>query len=525
MTTAVETRVPAPAPARTSRIKLALIDRLPLLLILLLQVFLAYQLANTAFEDEALYVYAGHRELDFLLHGTPTYDTYASYFSGAPFLYPVAAAVVDTPFGLEGVRALSLLAMLGATAFVWMTARRLYGKPAAVVAAGLFAVAAPTLFLSRLATYDAPAVLLLALALWIAVRTARGPVALVLLAAPPLALAAGVKYASTLYLPTVVVVAVLAVPATAAVIRRRVWLRGAVRGLLLGGAVAGLIALGLDLAGPQLRAGLSQTTVNRAAGAEPVSNILRLSAVWGGWVFVLGAIGCVYVARRRTPEARRPGPVLLAAALTGTALLATAYQAHLGTSVSLHKHIGFGLLFAAPVAGAGLAGLARLDRLGTAGLRPALRAVPGLALGVCVLLAFYANHVVGPMYEGWPDSSGMVAALRPLVQQGPQHYLVEENEIPRYYLGDQVQPYEWLTTYFFQYTDKTGKSLVGLPAYQAAINDRYFDLVVLDFGPTAPVDAQITTALKGSGGGYHLVAKVPGKTSHGVQYYSIWQRS
>ncbi|MEY9839968.1 glycosyltransferase family 39 protein [Streptacidiphilus sp. EB103A] len=521
MTTAVETpHVPAEAPARAARLQLILVDRLPLMLILLLQAFLAYRLSNTAFEDEALYVYAGHRELAFLQHGTPTYDTYASYFSGAPFLYPVAAAVIDTGLGLEGVRAFSLLAMLGATTCVWMTARRLYDKQAAAVGAALFAVAAPTLFLSRLATFDAPALFLLALALWIVVRTAGGPVFLVLLAAPPLVLAAGVKYASTLYIPTVIVVAVLAVPAAAAV-RGRPWLRGAIRGPLLAVAVAGLIAAWLYAAGPGLRAGLSQTTVNRTAGTEPLTNILRLSAVWGGWVFVLAVVGVVYTALRRSPQARRPAPALLAAALTGTALLATVYQAHLGTSVSLHKHVGFGLVFAAPVAGAGLAGLARLDRPRTA----AAGAIPGLAIGVCALLAFYADHAVGPMYGGWPNSSRMVAAIRPLVQEGHQHYLVEENEVPRYYLRHQTQPYEWLTTYFFQYTDGTGQSLTGLPAYRAAINDRYFDLVVLDFGPTAPLDAQLTTALKGSGGRYHLVEKVPGATSSGTHYYYIWQRS
>lgn len=520
MTTAVETTyVPAGAPARTARLRLVLVDRLPLVLILLMQAFLAYRLSNTAFEDEALYVYAGHRELAFLQHGTPTYDTYASYFSGAPFLYPVLAAVIDTGLGLEGVRAFSLLAMVGATVCVWMTARRLYDKQAAVVGAALFAVAAPTLFLSRLATFDAPALFLLALALWIVVRTAEGPVALVLLAAPPLVLAAGVKYASVLYVPTVLVVAVLAVPAAAAV-RGRPWLRGAIRGPLLAVAVAGLIAAWLNAAGPVLRAGLSQTTVNRTAGTEPLANILRLSAVWGGWVFVLAVVGVVHTARHRTPQAWRPAPTLLAAALTGTALLATVYQAHLGTSVSLHKHVGFGLVFAAPVAGAGLAGLARLDRL-----RTAAGAIPGLAIGVCALLAFYADHAVGPMYGGWPNSSRMVAAVRPLVQEGHQHYLVEENEVPRYYLRSQTQPYEWLTTYFFQYTDRSGQSLTGLPAYRAAIDDRYFDLVVLDFGPTAQLDAQLTTALKGSGGRYHLVEKVPGATSSGTHYYFVWQRS
>ncbi|RAG85389.1 hypothetical protein DN069_12075 [Streptacidiphilus pinicola] len=488
----------------------ALRDRWPLLAVLALQIGLAYLLANTAFEDEALYLYAGHRELAFLLHHTPTYDSYASYFSGAPFLYPVLAALVDGALGLEGARALSLLFMLGATILVWMTARRLYGRQPAIVAAVLFGVSAPTLFLSRLATYDAMCVFLLAVALWLVVRLARANPAWVLCAAPVLVLAAATKYASALYLPTVVVAAALTVVAAGGS-----WARAAVRGGLLAAATVGLGWAAL-VAWPSLRQGLDQTTVNRATGAEPLANILRLSAVWGGWIAVLAVVGVVVAARSQSPDRPRLPGTLLAAALTVTASFATLYQAHLGTSVSLHKHVGFGLLFAAPVAGLGLASAARLNTA---------RAVPGFALGVCVLLAFYANHAVTPMYGGWPDSSGEVSALRPLVGPGSnQRYLVEENEVPRYYLAARTEPYEWLTTYYFQYTTKSGTSLTGLPAYRAAIHDGYFNLVVLDYGPTAALDRQLKAALRADPAGYRLVASVPGRTSHGTQTYDIWQR-
>ncbi|NED92617.1 hypothetical protein G3I76_72760, partial [Streptomyces sp. SID11233] len=48
---------------------------------------------------------------------------------------------------------------------------------------------------------------------------------------------------------------------------------------------------------------------------------------------------------------------LLGLLLTGTAFLAPAYQIHLQTEVSLFKHVGFGLLFAAPMAGLGMSRL------------------------------------------------------------------------------------------------------------------------------------------------------------------------
>ena len=94
-----------------------------------------WRLQNTAFQDESLYLYAGHREIAQLLHHTPTYDNYASYFSGAPFLYPVLGAAADHLAGLAGARALSLLFMLATTAMLHGLSRRLFGRPAALLAA------------------------------------------------------------------------------------------------------------------------------------------------------------------------------------------------------------------------------------------------------------------------------------------------------------------------------------------------------------------------------------------------------
>ena len=49
-----------------------------------------------AFEDEALYLTAGHQELAHLLFGVPLPSDYASYFSGSPVLYPILGALADT---------------------------------------------------------------------------------------------------------------------------------------------------------------------------------------------------------------------------------------------------------------------------------------------------------------------------------------------------------------------------------------------------------------------------------------------
>src|SRR5215469_13401781 len=65
----------------------------PLLIILALQSALSMRLiwSNTAFGDEALYLWAGHLEWAHWLHGEPIPD-FASYFSGAPVVYPPIGA-------------------------------------------------------------------------------------------------------------------------------------------------------------------------------------------------------------------------------------------------------------------------------------------------------------------------------------------------------------------------------------------------------------------------------------------------
>src|SRR2546423_13039763 len=104
--------------------------------------------------------------------------------------------------------------------------------------------------------------------------------------------------------------------------------------------------------------------------------------------------------------------ILLAGTLAGIALLATLYQAHLHKMQSLHKHLGFGLMFAAPVAGLAIAGLARLQH------RDVRRRVPGLALGMGGVLALYAGHAVKPLYGGPPDCSGTNDVIRPTGHDG-----------------------------------------------------------------------------------------------------------
>src|ERR1035437_8933564 len=155
-----DTALPGETTAASHRLKraatLRVPGRWPLVVVLAVQAVLSLRLvrADTAFQDEALYLWAGHLEWAHLLHGVPL-PPFPSYFSGAPVIYPPLGALADSLGGLVAARILSLAFMLGATVALWAIADRMFGRRAAFFAAALFAVLGPTLHLGSFATYDA----------------------------------------------------------------------------------------------------------------------------------------------------------------------------------------------------------------------------------------------------------------------------------------------------------------------------------------------------------------------------------
>ncbi len=184
----------------------------PLAVVLCVQAALSFRLvrANTAYQDEALYLWAGHLEWAHWLSGT-TFPLYPAYFSGAPALYPPLGALADSVAGLAGARILSLCFMLAATTLLWPTASRLYGRRAAFFAAGLWAVLGSALKLGAFATYDSMSLCLIALAVWLLVHAGqrRDETRWIAGAAIALVLANATTYASALFDPVVVAIAII----------------------------------------------------------------------------------------------------------------------------------------------------------------------------------------------------------------------------------------------------------------------------------------------------------------------------
>ena len=486
------------------------ISRAVLLAILCVQAALTLRMSNTAFEDEALYLYSGHMELAHLLHGAPLQGDYSSYFSGAPVLYPVLGALADDVGGLAAARAVSLLAMLGTTALLYSLTRRLFNERVGLCAAVIFSVTESALFLGHLATYDAPALFLLALATWIVVRTATFRWPVYLLAALPIALAVATKYASALFIPTIVALSGLA----AWPHRGRIAL---ISPAALGAAVAALLGGALYLAGPAYETGIRFTTTARAAGTAATSLLLRDSLMWGGLPFALAVIGAVAYARRaRTepgeliaPPGGRAWRIALGVTLTATALLAPADQIHIHTFTSLQKHIGFGLFFAAPFAGIGL------TRIIGDHFR---RAQVGIAIWGAALVIGMTQ--ADSLFNGWANSSGFISVMSRQLQPGA-HYLVEAYEVPIYYLRlhQDAQPDQFTLTYFISYTDRQGQTLTGSAGYVAAIKAGYFKVVAYNGESTPALDNVLATALRADPD-YRLASTVTSSNHNGVYY--VW---
>jgi len=425
-----------------------------LLSIMAVQALLCLRLihANSAFGDEALYLWSGHLEVAHLLHGAPV-PAFQTWFSGSPVLYPVAAAAADHIGGLTGARLLSLVCMLGSTGCLYGMARRLADRTTALYGCAVFALLGPGWDLGVFATYDAPAILVLALAGYIATLQPRAIEPALLLVAALLALADAVKYAAALWNP--VVIALVAVAALGH--GGRVALLRAARTALYTAALITWAVVGLG--GRPYERGISSTTTARIGGSNSVSMVLGQAATMIGPVLVLALLAVVIAANQE----RRMLPLMLVA--TAALLLAPANQARLGTTTSLHKHVVFGALFAAIAAGYALAYLHRAAAArATRVLMGATAFVPVVIIG----LALSSN-----LYSYWPDSAGYVAALRPIManRSMPRDYSLDGQgyDVVAYYLPTEVNSKDFQ----YQYWTTAG--------FTTAIDHRALAAVLLDW--------------------------------------------
>jgi 4-amino-4-deoxy-L-arabinose transferase-like glycosyltransferase len=482
-----------PAPSRRERLLTRAISSsaIWLLPLLIVQAWFSFRLSNTLEQDEALYINAGHQLIAHMLHGTRT-PAFGSYFSGVPALYAVPAAMLDHVGGVRLVHAANTAMVMIATIFVYLSTRRIFTHSAALIAAGVFAVNPAVIFVGRFASFDAPCLLLLAVATYLAVRASDRWI-FALAVGPCLALATAEKYFALAFIPSVLAVLVI-------VSVRRVGVRRGLRvavvavvGLAVAGGIAALVIAPLDWQG------LLATSIRRSAILpEARGTLLRSCIHYIGALTAAGLVGVV-VARRRW---------LLATVLLLTALIPAFVQIKLGESASLHKNLAFGVLFLSPLVG--VAGVALLRR----GRLLVLRAPAALACIALVLSSGMGTSAA--MVHGWPNSTGIDAVLAQYVHPGGGQYLVDNSQVPEYYLSGLSNYTQWDTTFAPVYQGANGVQIM-----QNQLTNGEFSLFLYgDEGSTLALDHQMLTVLERR---YTLVAKVPLSATDTHQFWYLWR--
>ncbi len=372
-----------------------------LIVILLVQAGLSLLLAmsNTAFGDEALYMWAGHVELSHWFGHVSIVTTYDDYFSGAPQLYPPLAAMADSVGGLMGARILSLIFMLGTTILLYSTANRLSGRKAALFSCALWLACEPNLRMGGYATYDPMAIFCICLALWAAVKAADSNHHAELVGLSALAAAIGcvTAYSYAIYLPVVVIVGYCAWACQRGPKRALISAAGMI---IFTGALLALIPTMLHL-----WHGISFTTIHRDISRDHETRAAILQTAWSysGLVTVISAAAAVIAIAVAKDLSNR----LFRCALLAAAFVVPVYQILIAkTGWALDKHLSCGMWCVVLVAGLGLASISWPRVKG-----PALAAAACVALAVPVFDGWFSAYGI---QRSWPDMSKLVAAVRPL---------------------------------------------------------------------------------------------------------------
>jgi len=519
------TTIEAPARPVTSTAALGpKVQWLLLAVILAAQAVLSARLipSGIASHDEALYIYSGHQLIYELWHGggSPFYET---FFSGAPVLYPVMAAMADHVGGLAAVRLMSDVFMLIATVLLYLTTRHLFGYLPAILAAGLFAGLGITQDLGAYATYDALGIMLIGAAAYSAARTTYWSTGW-LLAIPGLLLLANTAAYSTLPFDGVVILI--------AALRHTNWRSAARRMGALGLATVCELVLVIGLAGTAYLKGVMFTVIARQGGndsvlgssATPSHVIINETLAWVGIILALGALAVILALLNG--ESWFLVTVVASFLLAGLLITVTALRLH--TDESMTKHDDIGAWFTCIAAGYALAAFVQWS------LRLWIQAVGMIMVSAVVVLAgIHYSETAPATYQAQPNTQFLAAfrTLRPYLNHPGDRFLVGgqvENVMP-YTDGISVPWWNYDNDVYIKYpiSGRGGDShgqvlgracyevrpgciyLEGAAGFRAAVHAHWFALISMIGNHGINQDAVILQAVKHTHG-YILLTRIGG---------------
>jgi len=487
---------------------------LPLLGVLALQGSVALlTLHNTAFQDEALYLYAGRQIVRYWMGGPAPLENYAFYFSGYPDVYPVIGGMLDMVGGLELARGFSLACMMGVNTIVYFGTRRYFQAPAAIFSSATYACLGTVLFVGRLATFDALCLFLIALATAIAYLASSGHRPWLAFALGPLiVLAILAKYAAMLFaLP---VLFILIASSMSFLGWRRMLPRLAMALVML---VVSLAVAYYLMDKSALHAIVGSTTNRTALVVKSRPELFFHILQMGGVAYAAEGMGLVLVFLHH--QRLR----LLAVVLFASSCLMPAYHIYKQEAVSIDKHIAYSLFFAMPLAGYALTWLAgNMQRTFSEAFADSNRQSWLVGLAFVLIVFCLGMQQSQAIYAQWADTSNLSYVLHTQLRDGSGRYLIEDIEVARYDAKDVSEPWQWNGVQYFYYVTADHRELLGDPALTQAIQDRYFALVELSFN-AYPAEAQFVAQQMAESRNYDLIAKIQFQNSFGIGYFYLWR--
>jgi hypothetical protein len=260
---------------------------------------------------------------------------------------------------------------------------------------------------------------------------------------------------------------------------------------------------------------ISGSTTSRAVGDEAPRFALFVHHVlpMGGAGYLVALAGLL-LAMRLSWRWR-----LIAVALFGSSWLIPAYHLYAQEPISLDKHMGYAMFFAAPLAGYALAWLSGAEH-GSYSLP--YRADWVAALAVVLVIVTFGLSQARNLYYGWPDSTQLNTALRTQLRDGSGRILAEDIEVAQYDELDVTRPWQWQSFYYPFYPDKAGRYLYGDAAIAQGIKDRYYNWVELSF-IYLPGKAYSAAGQMAETRNYDLIGVILFRDSYGSAHYYLFR--
>jgi putative flippase GtrA/glycosyltransferase involved in cell wall biosynthesis len=350
--------------------------------------------SNSAFGDEAEYLWIGHLVWGHWLRGTQL-PLVAAHLSGSALVYPPLGALADSLGGLAGARILSLVFMLFSTLLLYGVAARLIGRRGALFAAGLWAMTEPVIRLA-FATYDSMSVALTALAAWLIVqagfRRHRGE--FVVAAALTLALANATAFSGVVADPLVIAFAFFAwrrVMKTSQAASATAWLAGSF-----------CLFLCAVLTVTHSWSATTSIYARSSPDHQPLLHVLYNVWQYSGFVIVAALIGLLTA---RQAEHRQAGLLII---LGLASFLVPAGQLAEQTGWSLDKHLAYGIWFAAIAGGYAASAVTAWQPAGRKW------AAAGCCVAALTYLAVSGWESAWNVYHSWPNARSFVSAFAPV---------------------------------------------------------------------------------------------------------------